>query len=122
MADYRKLPSFRFGDWTVYIEAVGEYYHSPGVLALVGRGKDGEQIMTLTVNLSGSAEPVKGATWLKTWSENRGLVEALEAAELGVPTGRTHQVSDYVEAEEFAFTTDVWKKLADSVLGGASNG
>lgn len=119
--DHRKLPSFAFGEWTVYIEAIGEYYQSPGVLALAGRSKTGEQLMTLTVNLSGSVKPASGAVWLKTWAENKGLLEALEAAGLGVETGRTHQASEWVQAQEFAFTKDVWEQLAASVLRGETS-
>lgn len=115
MIDADLLPSFRLDGEEVFIEALGTYYQTSH-LALVGRSRTGEQLLTLTVNLTGAPDPAPGAVWLKVWGENAGLAEALEEAELGVLSGRVHDASRFVKAYEFTFGSHVWNKLADSLL------
>jgi len=77
-------------------EIVGGHY-ADGSAALRVVSLHGEPIAVATVCLD---EPARdGHVWLKGWSENEGLPEALEVNGVVKRTGRTYPTG-YVEAEE----------------------
>lgn len=62
-------------------------YYYEGGLAMLLFTQEGEPLSTVSVYLEDST-PSKGCIWVKTWSENEGLLEQLESAKLLKRTGR----------------------------------
>jgi len=68
-------------------------------LALVSINKSGEREAVLTVCLAPHGpKAIKGYVWLKGWSENDGIPEALEEAKLVMRTGKKYKTG-FAEAE-----------------------
>ena len=78
-------------------------YQDNGTLALMLLNpREGEREMTVTVNLP-NAVLDEDCVWVKDWSENEGIVDALVRAGVGRTTGRTWPTG-FVEAVEFRVT------------------
>ena len=58
---------------------------------------DGSAIATASVNLEefGKRGPLGRYTWIKTWSENEGILQALVDAGIVRATGETFEVNQY---------------------------
>jgi hypothetical protein len=76
--------------------------YSNGSMAIIGYSEFGEPLFTATVALS--QLPPEGHIFLKGWSENEGIPEALEKAGIVKLTGRTIPTG-YVEAVEAKLLT-----------------
>lgn len=76
-------------------------------------GEHNEPLATASVNITayGAPKPVGAEVWLKTWEENEGLAEALEAAGVLKRTGARFQIG-YVCAELAEFTTAAMEEIA----------
>jgi len=68
-------------------------YQADNSLALVATDGRGEPLYTATVKLD--IRPQQGCVWIKTWSENEGVLEALIDANIVFPTGRVHNVNQH---------------------------
>ncbi len=66
------------------------FYHD-GSTALKLEMPDGQPLLTVSVNLEewGAKTPPKDQIWIKTWSGNEGIAEALEKAGVVTLTGLT---------------------------------
>lgn len=77
---------------------IGIEQYRNGEVALTVTSEDGEPQATATVAIQG-APSAPDHVWLKGWSENEGLPEALEAAGLVTLTGRIWHTG-YADAHE----------------------
>lgn len=80
-----------YGDYELQVSR-----YATGGMALLIQGDYG-RVATVTVNLD--TPPSEGCVWVKTWSENEGILEALVARGLLEETGRT-MPTGYVSAHE----------------------
>ncbi len=64
-------------------------YVSNGVLALLLTNEEGERELTCSVNLRNP--PAEGCLWIKDYSENEGVLEALIEADIVRMTDRTER-------------------------------
>lgn len=71
-------------------------YHAGGT-AIVLCDDQNEQLATATVWLE--TPPAPGCVWIKNWSENVGMLEALTDAGIIKPTGRI-RMTGFVSADE----------------------
>ena len=73
---------------------------------------NGERVAKASVNMGDYiAEPLPhGEVWLKGWSENDGLPEAMERAGAVKRTGRTHPAG-FAEAQHAELTAAVLEKM-----------
>ena len=72
-------------------------FYDNGSTAITGTSLEGEPLFTATVALDETPPP--GHVFLKGWSENEGIPEALVAAGIVELTGKTIQTG-YSEAQE----------------------
>ena len=107
------------------IELVGQKFkdvkvvpglYQDGSLALMLYLNDGEQLSKVSVNLpDGTPRPATNCVWVKTWSENEGMVEQLVEKGVLTLTGRETDVGPFhVRAIEAALVipTDVAHEYA----------
>jgi hypothetical protein len=74
--------------------------YANGSLALYTIDGEGEVALKLTVNLEGVAPvPPEGHVWLKGWSENKGVPQAVETAGIAELTGLRFKVNHDAYAE-----------------------
>lgn len=67
----------KFKDWDCILK-IGKYKNGATALSLIGTGEEiGEPIATCTVALIDRPIPEKGYVWIKEYSENEGMTEAL---------------------------------------------
>lgn len=86
---------------TYVAQAKIEKYQSTGAPALyLIDSEDGQVLTVVSVNLLRHPAPAPGCIWVKTWSENEGLLEQLVKAGLLEPTGRTATVGIAAKAVE----------------------
>ena len=104
-----------FLDWRCQILTTR---YTNGTLALLMVDADDSQpIATPTVNLDG--QPRHGGVFIKTWSENEGIDEALIAAGVLEPQPVGVHPTGFVEALEYRLTTEFMKALAvQKILSG----
>lgn len=89
--------------------SIGEY--ALGGLALFANDpEDGEPLFTATVYLD--EPPSEGCVWLKGWSENEGVPQALYDAGIVEFTGRTAQCS-YATAIEGRLSKEILELVAE---------
>lgn len=83
------------------IVTFGHYGSRQGPIAITLRCFNGEPYGTASVNVEPYGAPPASPTqvYLKTWAENEGLAEALEAAGVLKRTGVKFKTSGLVEAE-----------------------
>lgn len=64
-------------------------YAASGGAALILRDTNGQVLCAASVNLQdwGEETPPKGQIWVKSWSENEGMPDALEDAGIATPLG-----------------------------------
>lgn len=67
----------------------------------------GEHLHTLTVNFD-DLDVNPGHVWIKNWSENAGVLDALVKARIGTKTGRTCRAG-HVWAHELKLSAAVYK-------------
>lgn len=79
---------------------------------------DGQPEAKATVSLVpyGAPEPGEFGVWLKGWSENEGIPEALVKAGIVTLTGRTH-ATGYTEAQHAELTEVARAALAEARCG-----
>lgn len=84
----------------------GEYLN--GEIAITIYNIEGERIAVASVNMEGKGAKTPGPkhVWLKGWSENEGIPEALEKAGILKRTGETHPTG-YCQAEFAEMLVDV---------------
>lgn len=92
-------------------EVVFHKYESGGGFAIQVYGEDGLQY-TATVNLAGK-NPGQYGVWLKDWSENEGVVDALVKAGVVELTGETAQAGFAVA--KHAVLTERARRIADDM-------
>jgi hypothetical protein len=87
--------------------------YKSGETAIEIIGDDGEQETVATVSLVpyGAPNPGPFGLWLKGWSENEGLPEALVAAGIVTLTGRTFRCG--FDMAEHAELTDIARAARD---------
>ena len=68
-------------------------YREDNSVALLATDDHGQRLYTATVWLP--VKPQINCVWIKTWSENEGVLEALIDSKLVFPTGRIHEVNKY---------------------------
>lgn len=82
-------------------------------IALLGFNERGEQNHVCTVNFPESPVNV-GHVWIKNWSENEGVLQALIKAKIGTATGRTMRAG-HVHAHELKLSRSVYKAAKDYI-------
>lgn len=106
----------------ITIEAIDFGTYRSGELAMTVVDRDGtayrnsipgEQLCVATTAVvdHGLPDPGEGCVWLKGWSENEGLPEALQAAGIVTLTGRTHAIN-FVTAIHAKLTPIALEELA----------
>lgn len=95
MTNLKVGPAKYFTSGTVEFAKYGN-----GETAIIINGAEGERLAVATVNMEGSLAKAPGPkhVWLKGWSENEGIPEALEKAGILKRTGETFPAG-YVHAE-----------------------
>jgi len=83
--------------------------YSDGSLAMVVRQNatpDSEALYKATVFLAAAPAPAlgPGECWIKTWSENEGVLEALEASGIVEQVGECFHASDFARAHRVKLT------------------
>jgi hypothetical protein len=73
------------------------YRENQAVAMLLVDPKTGEKLLTATVNLP--VKPAEGCVWLKTWSENQGVVDNLIKAGVISLTGAVAHTGHAVALE-----------------------
>lgn len=91
------VPTVRFRDWDCKVE-FSRYTDNNRLAIILFDAKDGEQIAVASVNLPEAHLPVNHV-FIKDWSENAGMLQALVDAKIVRPTGR-RVPTGYVEADE----------------------
>lgn len=89
------------GGWAEF----GRY--ASGEIAIIIKGDDGEALVKASVSLVpyGAEDPGEFGLWIKDWSENEGVADALVRSGIVQLTGKTHKIN-FVEAKH-AELTDV---------------
>ena len=89
------MKTVKFKNWTCAVKYVF-YANNVQAIQLVD-AHDGSAIATASVNLEefGKHGSLARYTWIKTWSENEGILEALVDAGIVRATGETFEVNQY---------------------------
>lgn len=71
--------------------------YANGWLAVYTIDEDGQNALRISVNLEelGAAGPGPHEFWVKTWSENQGVLEAIRASGLAIAAGNVFTVNTY---------------------------
>ena len=88
------MNTFKWKQWNC--KPVITKYHDGRTALQIVDANDGSTIATASVNMKGHLPPINdGAIYLKTWSENEGLAEALEEAGIVKFTGFEFPVNQW---------------------------
>ena len=110
--------------------AVAFGWYGSGELAIQVLNADGERELVATVSLLpyGAPDPGRHGVWLKDWSENEGVADALVQAGIVRLTGRTHPTG-YVHALHAELTDasiaqlpEIFRRTAAAVDSRSSRG
>lgn len=107
------------GGWIEFsFYAVGDKPRSRIAMTLVDeRTRIEGPLMSCCVNFP-ELTPREGHVWIKDWSENEGLLNALVAADIGMVTGRSH-ATGFVVAHELKLKGTVYaqaRRVIDKLL------
>jgi hypothetical protein len=110
------------GGWLEFsFYAVGSSPEKRIALILVDEQSSTEgPLMVCTCNFP-DTDPVDGCVWIKNWSENEGIFEALIECGIGTPTKRHHDASRVI-AHELRLSDEVHaeaRRVIDGLLATA---
>lgn len=91
------MTTVQFREWTCRV-VFDRYCHDNRTAILLVDVEDGSPVATATVNIP-DEELTQGCCFIKDWSENEGMLEALVEAGIVEPTGRRVSIG-FVEAIE----------------------
>lgn len=96
------------GGWLQFaFYAVGDKPERRIAIVLVdGKSRIEGPLMTCTVNFT-DAMPAEQCVWIKDWSENEGILQALVKGKIGKCTGRIH-AAGYTVAHELRLSDAVY--------------